>query len=77
MRKCLLLLAYSVITLAAKAQFLDSLEVQVGTIATVASDDYQPLWLVSKRFATIADRKSDLSTNIRVTNKHDLFAQDA
>ena len=77
MRKCLLLLAFYTVVLTAKAQFLDSLHVQVGTIATAASEDYQPLWLVSKRFGTIADRKSDLSTNVRVINKHDLFTRDA
>lgn len=62
-------------TMGANAQFLDSLQLTVGTTATVASNDYQPLWLVSKRFGTIADRKNDLSTNIRITNTHGLFAR--
>lgn len=54
------------------AQFADSLQIKVGTIGTVATKDYQPLWLYSKRFGTIADEKTDLSTYIRLTNKHDL-----
>lgn len=40
-------------------------------MGTIASKDYQPLWLVSNRFGTIVDRKQDLSSHIRVSNRHD------
>ncbi|HEV7329754.1 MAG TPA: capsule assembly Wzi family protein [Flavisolibacter sp.] len=58
-----------------KAQLLDSAQLTIGTVATVASNDYQPLWLVANRFGTFADRKNDLSTNVRLTNMHHLFAK--
>lgn len=51
-----------------KAQFLDSLQVQAGTNLTVASKDYQPLWLVSNRFGVITDQKFDFSTHLKATN---------
>jgi hypothetical protein len=54
--------------LSAKAQFLDSIQLQVGTFATVASKDYQPLWIVSNRFGVISDKKSDFSTHLKLTN---------
>lgn len=58
------------LTFNAKAQFADSLKIELGTTGTIASKDYQPLWMVSNKFGTIADRKSDLSTNIRLANFH-------
>lgn len=54
----------------AQAQFADSLDIRVGTYGTLATADYQPLWLVSNRFGTISDRKSDLSSYIRIRNRH-------
>ncbi|MRG43861.1 hypothetical protein GFS24_01985 [Chitinophaga sp. SYP-B3965] len=54
----------------AQAQFADSLEVKAGTTGTIASKDYQPLWLVSNRFGVISDRKGDLSTHAMFSNKH-------
>ncbi|WP_277484443.1 capsule assembly Wzi family protein [Catalinimonas alkaloidigena] len=54
----------------AHAQFTDSLQLKIGTTATVATQSYQPLWLIAGRFGTIADRHADLSTHIRVSNKH-------
>jgi len=54
----------------AHAQFTDSLEVKAGTTGTVASKDYQPLWLVSNRFGIISDRKADLSTHARISDIH-------
>ncbi len=50
--------------------FADSLQLQAGTMGTIATKDYLPLWLVSKRFGTIADRGSDLSTYLRLRNTH-------
>lgn len=56
----------------AKAQFLDSLQVQAGTSVSVASKDYLPLWLVANRFGVISDQKFDFSTHLRATNSHRL-----
>lgn len=52
------------------AQFADSLQLKVGTTGTIATKDYQPLWLVSNRFGTISDRKADFSTHVRLSNSH-------
>jgi len=52
--------------------FNDSLHVQVGVTATVASEDYQPLWLTSNKWGTVADRQSDLSPHIHLFNVHEL-----
>lgn len=50
--------------------FADSLELQAGTTGTIATKDYLPLWLMSKRFGTISDRQADLSTHLRLRNTH-------
>lgn len=55
-----------------KAQFTDSLQVQVGSTASVATSGYLPQWLVSNRFGVITDRQFDLSTHFRATNSHRL-----
>src|SRR5690554_508686 len=52
------------------AQFSDSLKVTIGTTATLATNDYQPLWLQSLQFGTITHHQSDLSTHILLTNVH-------
>jgi hypothetical protein len=49
---------------------LDSLQLTVGTNMTIASKDYQPLWLVANRFGVISDQKFDFSTHVRATNSH-------
>jgi hypothetical protein len=54
----------------ARAQLMDSLRILVGTTGTVATKDYQPLWLVSQRFGAIADEQADLSTHARISNHH-------
>jgi hypothetical protein len=64
---CIPLVPFSSI---AQAQFADSLKIEVGTTGTYASKEYQPLWLVANKFGTIADRKSDFSTNVRLSNFH-------
>lgn len=56
--------------LAQNGSFADSLQVQAGTTGTVASQEYLPLWLTAKHFGTISDRKSDLSTHLRLRNTH-------
>lgn len=67
-----LTISFFLLTTGVQAQFADSLDIRVGTQATLATEDYQPLWLVSNRFGTISDRKSDLSTFIRINNHHEL-----
>ncbi len=52
------------------AQFADSIKISIGTTATYAGNDYQPLWITSNKYGTIADRKSDLSTNLQFKNIH-------
>lgn len=53
------------------AQLLDSAKIRVGTIVSVASQDYQPLWLVSNRWGTISDQQVDVATYLTF---HDAFA---
>ena len=57
-------------TLKVSAQFADSLQLEVGTVASVASKEYQPLWLIANKFGTISDRKSDISSHLSVANIH-------
>ncbi len=52
------------------AQFTDSLHIVIGTTGTIASEDYQPLWLKANRFGAITNQKADLSTHILITNNH-------
>lgn len=53
-----------------QAQVADSLQISVGTVATTATKKYQPLWTVSNRYGTIADRQADASTYVVVRNTH-------
>lgn len=48
----------------------DSLKVSIGTILTAGNKDFQPHWIVSNRYGVIQDRKSDASTNFRLSNSH-------
>lgn len=57
-----------------KAQFIDSLQVSVGANATVASAEYQPLWMVANRYGTVSNRQADVTSHIRLSNKH-LFSK--
>lgn len=54
----------------ARAQLTDSLRILVGTTGTVATKDYQPLWLISRRFATVSDQQADFSSHVRISNIH-------
>lgn len=65
-----LLLFLCLLPYAVSAQLFDSLQLSVGTNATVATQNYQPLWLVSNRFGTITDQQADISTHLRVANRH-------
>jgi len=50
------------------AQVFDSLSLTVGTQGNIAAKNYQPLWMVSNRFGTIADIQNDLSSFVKITN---------
>lgn len=65
-----LVLFLCVLSFFSKAQYFDSLTVTVGTVGTTATEAYQPLWLVSNKFATITDQKTDVSTHVRLANRH-------
>jgi hypothetical protein len=67
---CLFISTLLSLNFAFAQQLDDSLQVNVGTIGTLAKDDYQPLWLVSNRFGAIADRQSDASTYAGFSNTH-------
>lgn len=54
----------------AQTRIADSLEVHAGITGTIASKDYQPLWLMANHFGTITDRKGDVSTHIGFSNRH-------
>lgn len=51
-------------------QYVDSLDLLIGSIFTYSTQDYQPQWIVSNRWGTIADRQADLSTNVSFRHKH-------
>ncbi len=50
------------------SQLLDSLQINVGSIGTIAKEGYQPLWLVSNRWGAITDRQYDASTYVGFSN---------
>lgn len=50
------------------SQLPDSLQINVGSIGTIAKEAYQPLWLVSNRWGAITDRQYDASTYIGFSN---------
>ncbi len=62
----LLLLSYPI-----SGQQLDSLQISAGYQLNVATQAYQPLWLLANRHGIIADRQADLLTQIRLANRHD------
>jgi len=68
MKKLFSIILLLLLQVAAKAQFLDSLQVKAGTSVTVASKDYLPLWLVANRFGVISDQQFDFSTHFRLSN---------
>ena len=42
----------------------DSLKIQVGTMGTLASKGFQPLWIESNRFGMLSEESADLSTHV-------------
>jgi hypothetical protein len=75
MRKSLLITFLSFCLSYAQGQFADSLHIQVGTSATLAKEEYQPLWLRANRFGTVTNRQSDLSSHILLSNTHQFSKQ--
>jgi hypothetical protein len=55
----ILLLTFSA---ASYCQLSDSLQIWAGSTGTIASQGYQPLWLVSNRWGAVTDQKYDAST---------------
>jgi hypothetical protein len=53
-----------------KAQLFDSLQAGAGLEYHLSSKDYLPLWLVSNHYGIVADRKNDLSSFVRISNKN-------
>ncbi len=70
MKKLVLSLITLLIANSAYCQLLDSLQINVGSIGTVAKEGYQPLWLVSNRWGAITDQKSDASTYAGFTGSY-------
>lgn len=70
--KCFFILLCFVLSASASVfgQAADSLHIGVGTTATVASQAYQPLWLVANQYGAIADRGSDIATHFFFSNTH-------
>lgn len=54
----------------------DSLRLSVSTVATTASKDFLPFWLIANRYGTIKDRQGDVSTNIYLYNEHTVGKSD-
>jgi len=70
---CLLLLLGK----SSDAQFLDSLSASAGLNFRAATQHYQPFWMVANQFGTVTDLKSDLSSFIKVSNKHVLASSES
>ncbi|MBO9732392.1 MAG: hypothetical protein J7623_27365 [Chitinophaga sp.] len=56
-------------TASAQSRFTDSLELHAGVVGTVASKEYQPLWLLSNKFGAISDRKGDAAVHVGFSNR--------
>lgn len=71
----LILLSLYSITVTASSK--DSLDVNFGMTSTIATRRFQPLWIVSNRFGVLSNEQVDLSSSLRVSNKHrlDLFGK--
>jgi hypothetical protein len=52
------------------AQLFDSLEAKAGIEYRFSSQSYQPFWLVANKYGTVVDRKNDMVSYVRVSNKH-------
>ncbi|MEX8548640.1 MAG: capsule assembly Wzi family protein [Mucilaginibacter sp.] len=70
MKRLVLSFVFILISYSGFCQFADSLQVNAGSIGTVAKDGYQPLWLVANRWGAITDQQYDASTYIGFNNTH-------
>ena len=50
--------------------FLDSAKLNIGSLATFASQDYQPFWIISNRWGSVVERKADASMYLDFSNSH-------
>ncbi len=62
MKRLILFFLFVIFTGKSFAQLPDSLQINVGTIGTIAKDAYQPLWMVANRWGAISDKQYDAST---------------
>ncbi|RQP19032.1 capsule assembly Wzi family protein [Parapedobacter defluvii] len=63
-------LSFLLLSSIAFAQPADTLKLQVGTLATLSSKGYQPLWTTSNRFGLLSDEGADLATYAGIWNTH-------
>ncbi len=70
MKKHLLFFLFIFIASNSYSQLLDSLQINAGSIGTIAKEGYQPLWLVSNRWGAITDQQYDASTYAGFTNAY-------
>ncbi len=66
---CLTCVMITVPTTLILAQF-DSANVRLGLFLTSASKQYQPFWNTMKRFGTISDYQTDITSFVRASNQH-------
>ena len=59
--------------LSGKCQFLDSLSVSATVLTTGATRNYQPLWITANKFGVISDKQLDMSSQLNISNKNELF----
>src|SRR5258706_1228623 len=59
-----------------EAQFFDSLQAEAGLQYRYSSKDHLPFWLISNQHGTVADRKNDLSSFFRISNRHEIAAHE-
>jgi hypothetical protein len=72
MKRLLLAVLFLSVLGSLQAQQPDSLRITVGTLATVASQGYQPLWSVANRYGSVSNQQADLSTFFTLHNEHAL-----
>lgn len=62
MKRLVLSFFLALVAASGYCQLLDSLQISVGSIGTVAKNGYQPLWLVADRWGAVTDQQYDAST---------------
>lgn len=68
MKKLLPIFLFVLMAATSDAQLPDSLQINAGSIGTVAKEGYQPLWLVANRWGAISDKQYDASTYVGFSN---------